>query len=263
MEKKEWYLEYEITINRPGLLGDISSLLGMLAINIVTINGIDQGRRGLLILAKNDEQIVRLESILNTMDTIRVIKLREPKLRDRMAVRHGRYIERDADDKKTFRFVRSELGLLVDFMAELFKQEGHKLIGIRGMPRVGKTESVVAASVCANKRWLFVSSTLLKQTIRNQLIEDEYNADNLFILDGIVSTRRANERHWQLVREIMRMPAIKVVEHPDIFVQNTEYTMNDFDYIIELRNNQDEEITYDMVQQNHLFTDSDFGGFDF
>jgi hypothetical protein len=180
-----------------------------------------------------------------------------------MAVRHGRYIQRDADDKKTFRFVRDELGLLVDFMAELFKQEGHKLIGIRGMPRVGKTESVVAASVCANKRWLFVSSTLLKQTIRNQLIDDEYHTDNLFILDGIVSTRRANERHWQLVREIMRMPSVKVVEHPDIFVQNTEYTMNDFDYIIELRHEQGEEIVYDMVQQNHMFTDSDFGGFDF
>ena len=28
MEKKEWYLEYEIQKNRPGLLGDISSLLG-------------------------------------------------------------------------------------------------------------------------------------------------------------------------------------------------------------------------------------------
>ena len=263
MEKKEWYLEYEIVINRPGLLGDISSLLGMLSINIVTINGVDEGRRGLLILAKDDDQIERLESILNTMDTIRVIKIREPKLRDRMAVRHGRYIQRDADDKKTFRFVRDELGLLVDFMAELFKQEGHKLIGIRGMPRVGKTESVVASSVCANKRWLFVSSTLLKQTIRNQLIEDEYNADNLFIIDGIVSTRRANERHWQLVREIMRLPAVKVVEHPDIFVQNTEYTMDDFDYIIELRNDPNEEIVYDMVQKNHMFTDADFGRFDF
>jgi CRISPR/Cas system-associated protein endoribonuclease Cas2 len=263
MEKKEWYLEYEIKINRPGLLGDISSLLGMLSINIVTINGVDEGRRGLLILAKDDDQIERLESILNTMDTIRVIKIREPKLRDRMAVRHGRYIQRDADDKKTFRFVRDELGLLVDFMAELFKMEGHKLIGIRGMPRVGKTESVVASSVCANKRWLFVSSTLLKQTIRNQLIEDEYNADNLFIIDGIVSTRRANEKHWQLVREIMRLPAVKVVEHPDIFVQNTEYTLDDFDYIIELRNSPDEEIVYDMVQKNHMFTDSDFGGFDF
>ncbi|WP_317951161.1 DUF3388 domain-containing protein, partial [Rossellomorea marisflavi] len=213
MERKEWYLEYEIQKNRPGLLGDISSLLGMLSINIVTINGVDEGRRGMLLLADTDEQIGRLESILQTMDTINVTKLREPKLRDRLAVRHGRYIQRDADDKKTFRFVRDELGLLVDFLAELFKQEGHKLVGLRGMPRVGKTESIVASSVCANKKWLFVSSTLLKQTIRSKLIEDEYSDDNLFIIDGIVSTRRANEQHWQLVREIMRMPAVKVIEH--------------------------------------------------
>ncbi|MED3563349.1 DUF3388 domain-containing protein, partial [Bacillus xiapuensis] len=162
-----------------------------------------------------------------------------------------------------FRFVRDELGLLVDFMAELFKQEGHKLIGIRGMPRVGKTESLVAASVCANKRWLFVSSTLLKQTIRNQLIQDEYNENNLYILDGIVSTRRANERHWQLVREIMRMPAVKVIEHPDVFVQNSEYTLDDFDYIIELRNDAEEEITYEVVEQNNILSGSDFGDFDF
>ncbi len=100
MERKEWYLEYEIQINRPGLLGDISSLLGMLSINIVTINGVDEGRRGMLLLANSDEQITRLESILQTMDTINVTKLREPKLRDRLAVRHGRYIQRDADDKK-------------------------------------------------------------------------------------------------------------------------------------------------------------------
>ncbi|MBP2240198.1 hypothetical protein J2Z40_000751 [Cytobacillus eiseniae] len=263
MSKKEWYLEYEITKNRPGLLGDISSLLGMLSINIVTINGVEQGRRGLLILAKDDEQIVRLESILHTMDTIRLIKLREPKLRDRLAVRHGRYIQQDADDKKTFRFVRDELGLLVDFMAELFKQEGHKLIGIRGMPRVGKTESIVASSVCANKRWLFVSSTLLKQTIRSQLIQDEYNENNLFIIDGIVSSRRANERHWQLVREIMSLPATKVVEHPDIFVENTQYSIDDFDYIIELRHDPEEEIVYDIVDKSRMFSESEFGGFDF
>lgn len=263
MERKEWYLEYEIQKNRPGLLGDISSLLGMLSINIVTINGVDEGRRGMLLLADTDEQIGRLESILQTMDTINVTKLREPKLRDRLAVRHGRYIQRDADDKKTFRFVRDELGLLVDFLAELFKQEGHKLVGLRGMPRVGKTESIVASSVCANKKWLFVSSTLLKQTIRSKLIEDEYSDDNLFIIDGIVSTRRANEQHWQLVREIMRMPAVKVIEHPDVFVQNSEYTLEDFDYIIELRNNPEEEITYDLVEQNNLFQNSDFGGFDF
>ncbi|RSK27096.1 DUF3388 domain-containing protein [Bacillus sp. HMF5848] len=263
MEKKEWYLEYEIKKNRPGLLGDISSLLGMLSINIVTINGVDDKRRGLLLLSDTKEQIDRLKSILQTVDNITITKLREPKLRDRLAVRHGRYIQRDADDKKTFRFVREDLGVLVDFMAELFKQEGHKLIGIRGMPRVGKTESIVAASVCANKRWLFVSSTLLKQTVRSQLFEEEYNHDNLFILDGIVSTKRANEKHWQLVREILRLPAVKVVEHPDIFVQNSEYTLDDFDYIIELRNTHEEEITYHIDDDQQLFSDNSFSMFDF
>ncbi|WP_369903503.1 DUF3388 domain-containing protein [Bacillus manliponensis] len=259
----EWYFEYEIHKNRPGLLGDVSSLIGMLGINIVTINGVDNARRGLLLMCENQEQISRLESILNTMDNITVTKYRPPKLRDRLAVRHGRYIQRDADDKKTFRFVRDELGLLVDFMAEIMKKDGHKLIGIRGMPRVGKTESIVAASVCANKRWLFVSSTLIKQTVRSQLIEDEYNDDNIFILDGIVSTKRANEKHWQLVREIMRLPATKVVEHPDIFVTQSEYTLDDFDYIIELRNDYDEEIQYDLVDEMNRGNDNHFSMFDF
>ncbi|WP_228027521.1 DUF3388 domain-containing protein [Bacillus fonticola] len=260
---KEWYMEYEIQRNRPGLLGDISSLLGMLSINIVTINGVDEGRRGMLLLSREDSQMKRLASILDTMETIHVTKIREPKLRDRLAVRHGRYIQRDADDKKTFRFERDELGLLVDFMAELFKQEGHKLVGVRGMPRVGKTESVVAASVCANKRWLFVSSTLLKQTVRSQLIEDEYSEQNIFLVDGIVSARRSNEKHWQLIRELMRLEAVKVIEHPDIFVQHTEYTLEDFDYIIELRHDPNEEITYEVVSNETMFSDSDFGGFDF
>ncbi|WP_163971284.1 YmfK family protein [Oceanobacillus halotolerans] len=263
MEKTEWYLEYEIQYNRPGLLGDISSLLGMLSINIITINGVEDDRRGMLLLSKEDEQITRLQSILQTMDTISIKKLRKPKLRDRLAVRHGRFIHRDAEDRKTIRFVRDELGVLVDFMAELYKKEGHKLIGIRGMPRVGKTESVVAASVCANKRWLFVSSTLLKQTVRNQLIEGEYSNNNIYIVDGVLSKRRANEKHWQLIREIMQLPAVKVVEHPDIFVQSTEYEMDDFDYIIELRNNEEEEITYEDMKQPQFEQENGFSMFDF
>ncbi|MDN8883646.1 DUF3388 domain-containing protein, partial [Staphylococcus aureus] len=48
-EKKEWYIEYEIEINRPGLLCDVSILLGMLGIIIVTINVVDQCKLGLLI----------------------------------------------------------------------------------------------------------------------------------------------------------------------------------------------------------------------
>jgi len=263
MAMTEWYLEYENQINRPGLLGDISSLLGMLSINIITINGVENSRRGLLLLSEYDENIIRLQSILETVDIIKVLKIRKPKLKDRMAVRHGKYIHTDKDDRKTVRFVRNELGILVDFMAELYKQEGHKLIGIRGMPRVGKTESIVAASVSANKRWLFVSSTMIKQTVRNKLIAGEYNSDNIFIIDGVVSKRLANEEHWRLIREVMQLPAIKVVEHPDVFVQSTEYTMDDFDYIIELRSHEDEEITYEPIERQRFGQGNDFNMFDF
>jgi hypothetical protein len=113
------------------------------------------------------------------------------------------------------------------------------------MPRVGKTESIIAGSVCAQKRWTFVSSTLLRQTVRSQLSEDEMSYNNVFIIDGIVSTLRANEKHHSLLREIMRMPSTKVIEHPDIFIRESEYTYENFDYIIELRNNPDEEISYE------------------
>nr|WP_243881111.1 DUF3388 domain-containing protein [Rummeliibacillus suwonensis] len=268
MYVREWYFEYEIQINRPGLLGDIASLLGMLRVNIVTINGVDQVRRGMLLRAEKEEQIERFRSIVSTMEMIKVTKFRQPTTRDRLAIRHGRYIQREADEKKTFRFVRDELGILVDFMAEIFKKEGRKLIGIRGMPRVGKTESIVAASVCANKRWLFLSSTMIKQTVRNRLLGDEFNSNNVFILDGIVTRRSMDERHQQLVREIMQLPSTIVIEHPDMFVQHSEYTIEDFDYIIELRHHPDEEITYEVLERNSSFLqDSDgfggFGGFNF
>ncbi|WP_025028513.1 YmfK family protein [Caldalkalibacillus mannanilyticus] len=249
--RKEWYLEYQIHKNRPGLLGDISSLLGMLQINIITINGVDHNRRGMLLESDDEERISLLQNLLERVNNITVTKIRHPKLRDRLAIRHGRYIERDQDEKKIFRFVRNELGILVDFLAEIFKKEGHQLIGIRGMPRVGKTESIVASSVCANKRWSFVSSTLLRQTVRNQMAEDELSSDHVFILDGIVSTLRATEKHHSLIREILRLPATKVIEHPDIFVRETEYTIDDFDYIIELRNDADEEISYDIINSNY------------
>ncbi|RIO46572.1 DUF3388 domain-containing protein [Staphylococcus saprophyticus] len=265
--KKEWYLEYEITMNRAGLLGDVSSLLGLMGISIVTINGIDEGRRGLLIKSDSLDKVHRFENIVTEIDDISITKLRKPELRDRLAVRHGRYIEQDADDKKTFRFERDDLGLLVDFMAELFKEKSHKLIGIRGMPRVGKTESIVAGSVCAHKRWLFISSTLIKQTVRSSLIKGEYDSDHVYIIDGAVTARESSQKHQELVKEVMSLPAIKVVEHPDLFVETSDYEMSDFDYIIELRENKNQEIQYEEMKKktvkskNNLdFGDDTFGG---
>ena len=244
-KRKEWYLEYEITVNRAGLLGDISSLLGMLGISIVTINGVDQGKRGLLIKTDQLEKVERFEQIVKEINEIEITKLRVPELRDRLAVRHGRYIEQDADDKKTFKFEREDLGLLV---------------------RVGKTESIVAGSVCAHKRWLFISSTLIKQTVRRSLFKGEYDSNHVYIIDGAVTARELNPEHQELVREVMTLPSIKVVEHPDLFVESCNYNMEDFDYIIELRENEDQEIRYEEMKKhtvqskNNLDFGDPFGG---
>lgn len=255
MESKVWYLEYEIHKNRPGLLGDVASILGMLSINIITINGVEIRRRGMLLQTDDEKKIELLGNILRKVENITITALRPPTIMDTLAVRHGRYIERDMKDKKTFRFTRDEIGLLVDFMAEVFKKDGHQLVGVRGMPRVGKTESMVAASVSANKRWIFISSTLLRQTVRNQLANDELVGESVYFIDGIVSTMRSTERHHSLMREVLHFPATKVIEHPDIFVRETEYTLDDFDYIIELRSHPEEEISYDVV--NSSFSEFD------
>ncbi|WP_027417896.1 DUF3388 domain-containing protein [Aneurinibacillus terranovensis] len=260
-EKQSWYLEYEIHKNRPGLLGDVASILGMLSINIVTINGVESihgtinRRRGLLVQTDDAKKIELLGSLLEKVENISVRKLRQPTILDLLAVRHGRYIERDAEDKRTFRFIREEIGVLVDFMAEIFKREGNQLIGIRGMPRVGKTESTVAACVSANRRWTFISSTLIRQTVRNQLTSDELGEGHVYLIDGIVSTMRSTEKHAMLMREVLRMPYTKVIEHPDVFVRETEYEITDFDYIIELRNDPDQVITYENIETG-------FSGFD-
>jgi hypothetical protein len=245
MDEKQWYLEYKIHKNRPGLLGDIASMLGMLEINILTINGVEGKTRGLLLETNDDGKIEQVSQLLNKVDSITVTALRNPRLVDLLAVRHGRYIDRDSDDRKTFRFTRDELGILVDFLGEIMKRDGHQVIGLRGMPRVGKTESIIAGSVCAMKRWTFVSSTLLRQTVRSQLSENEMDPRNVFIIDGIISTLRSNEKHHQLLQELMSMPSTKVIEHPDVFVKESEYSYDNFDIIIELRNNPDEQIVYD------------------
>ncbi len=266
-EKREWYLEYSININRAGLLGDISSLLGMMGINIGAINGIDKSIRAFIIRSDSEEKVKRFETLLKEIDDISLRVLREPELKDRLAVRHGRFVKQDEHNKKIFRFERDDLGLLVDFMSELFKEEGHKLIGIRGMPRVGKTESIVAGSVSAHKRWLFISSTLIKQTVRSSLIKGEYDKDHVYIIDGAVTARETNPKHQELVKEVMTLPSVKVVEHPDLFVEASDYIMDDFDYIIELRTEENQTIEYEEMKRqtvrskNNLDFGDTFGGF--
>ena len=245
MTCKQWYMEYAIHKNRPGLLGDIASLFGMIEVNILTINGVQGNTRGMLLECDDDEKIYLLKQLLCKVADISVTALRAPTLLDVLAVRHGCSIHQHFDERKTFRFSRDELGLLIDFLGELFKREGHQVIGLRGMPRVGKTEAIIAGSVCAMKRWILLSSTLLRQTIRNKLSEEEQKKDNIFIVDGIVSTSRYNESHLNLLHQVMSMPCTKVIEHPDVFIQQTEYEHANFNIIVELRNDVTEQMKYD------------------
>src|SRR5699024_6137413 len=108
-----------------GLLGDVSSLLGMLSINIIMINSIENSKRGMLILSKDDENITRLQTILEREDTIKIMKLRLHKITDLLAVRNGKFIHLDAKNRNTFNFIREEFCILVDFMSEIFKSKGH------------------------------------------------------------------------------------------------------------------------------------------
>ena len=47
-----------------------------------------------------------------------------------------------------------------------------------------------------------------------------------------MTARETNPKHQRLVEEVMTLPSIKVVEHPDLFVETSQYSIDDFDYII-------------------------------
>ncbi|MFI3134219.1 DUF3388 domain-containing protein, partial [Staphylococcus warneri] len=55
----------------------------------------------------------------------------------------------------------------------------------------------------------------------------------------------------------------QIVEHPDLFVEACDYSMDDFDYIIELRENKNQEIQYEEMKKQTVQTKSknnlDFG----
>ncbi|GGJ04558.1 hypothetical protein GCM10010885_12190 [Alicyclobacillus cellulosilyticus] len=241
-EAAEFYFQYRIKRDRPGLLGDIASLLGMLGFNILQLGGVSEAERGFLLRTTRPENAEILRAIVERLEDVELAALRPPSLRDRIALRHGRFIERSDAEKRTYRFVRDELGVLVDFMGELFKRPGRQVIGLRGQPRVGKTEAIVAAAVYANKRWLLVSSTMLKQTLLEEMPDTPPTEQVVYIIDGAVSTLRGSEDHLRVVEEVCRQPAPVVIEHPDVFVRRSRFSWDLFDLVIELRRDPDEPI---------------------
>lgn len=242
----EWYLEYEVIHNRPGILGSISNLTGLLGVNILMINGIAEGKRGLLIESDKPASIETLKTVLSEIEGIRLTAFRHPSFLDRISLKHGKSISPDADAPKTYSFVREDLGMLVDFLGELILKE-RPVIGLRGMPRVGKTEATIAACVYANKKWVVISSTLMRQLMRKVLSEEELSDDCVYLIDGIVSCVRGSNEHKELVSKILGYQVPIVIEHPDVFLRENSLPETYFDYIVELRRTEEEVIDYNLI----------------
>ncbi|HBP63141.1 MAG TPA: DUF3388 domain-containing protein [Desulfosporosinus sp.] len=234
------YLEYDIQQNKPGLLGAVTTLIGMLDLNILSVTGIGQTRRGLLLQAQSEAKVRALHAALLEVEAIKVTAFRPPTLSDRIALRHGKRLDMVEMNPPTYRFVREELGVLVDFLGDTLLEGGNLVIGIRGMPRVGKTEAAIAACVYANKRWILLSSTIIRQTIRTELLLDE-SENSIFLIDGITSTTRGNTEHWSLIQKVLQMPTLKIIEHPDVFLRDGRLEV-DFDFIIEIRHHEEDVI---------------------
>jgi len=241
-------LEYDIQQNKPGLLGAVTTLIGMLDLNILSVAGIGQTRRGFLLEVQSDAKVRVLREALIEVGAIIVTAFRPPTLSDRIALRHGKRLDMAEMNPPTYRFVREDLGVLVDFLGDTLVEGGNHVIGIRGMPRVGKTEAAIAACVYANKRWILLSSTIIRQTIRTELLLDE-SENSIFLIDGITSTTRGNNEHWALIRKVLQMPTLKIIEHPDVFLRDGRLEV-DFDFIIEIRHHEDDVIRIEDISMS-------------
>jgi len=241
-------LEYDIQQNKPGLLGAVTTLIGMLDLNIISVTGIGQTRRGLLLEVQSEAKVRALHETLNEVGAIKVTAFRPPTLSDRIALRHGKRLDMAEMNPPTYRFVREDLGVLVDFLGDTLLEGGNRIIGIRGMPRVGKTEAAIAACVYANKRWILLSSTIIRQTIRTDLLLDE-SEESIFLIDGITSTTRGNKEHWSLIQKVLQMPTIKMIEHPDVFIRDGRLEV-DFDFIIEIRHHEEDVIRIEDISMS-------------
>ena len=222
------------------MLGAVTTLMGMLDFNILTVSGIGETKRGFLLKAPNEAKIKALHTALTEVVAIKVTALRPPTSLDRIAIRHGQRLALAEENPPTYRFVREELGVLVDFLGDTLIEGGNLVVGVRGMPRVGKTEAAIAACVYANKKWILLSSTIIRQTLRTELLLDE-SENSIFLIDGITSTSRGNPAHWALLERVMQMPTPKIIEHPDVFVRDGQLKV-DFDLFIEIRHSSEDGI---------------------
>ncbi|MFN2362672.1 MAG: DUF3388 domain-containing protein [Halarsenatibacteraceae bacterium] len=233
------YMEYKIIKNRPGLLGDLASLLGLLQINIKTIASIENSYRGLLLEIEEPEVKERLLNALGAVKELEITGLRTPQLEDFLALKHGKKVS-SRFHEDCYVFARQDLELLIDFISFYIVNNDEILIGIKGNPRIGKTETAIAAAVHSNKHWKLLSTTLLRQITLTSVPENILNSKTVFIIDAITTFRRASAEHVRFIRDFLNKPVLKIIEHPEFLIRESSITYKDFDLLVELTEDIDE-----------------------
>lgn len=227
------YLEYYIKKDRPGLLGDIASILGLLKINILTISSIDGGKRGFLLSLPEGLTKEYLASLLEGIEDLSISFLKEPHLLDYLALKHGERIKKKGESLPLYTFRREQLHILIDFLGSLLKKKDDLTIGFRGEPRVGKTEASIASCVHANRAWILISSTLLHKTTRTSLPGDGMQ-DRVLIFDALTTMDRSSKEHRAFALSLLKGESLKIIEHPDIFIHEGIMVKEDFNLFVEL-----------------------------
>ncbi len=228
------YLEYKIIKNRPGLLGDLASILGLMQINIKTVTSIEDLYRGFLLEFKSPEIKERLLEAFNAVEELKITALRSPTLEDLLALKHGKKVSLRLQ-QGVYVFPRYELEILINFLSNYLQHKKDVLIGIKGGSRSGKTETAIAAAVHANKHWRLLSTTLLRKTTVMELPEKELKTDTVYIIDAITSFHRSPARHVRLIRKFLPKKFLRIIEHPEVAIQESNLQEEDFDIQVELR----------------------------
>ncbi len=228
------YLEYRIIKDRPGLLGDVASLLGLLDINIKKVSSLEENRRGFLLeIPDNKEEKNLLENLKSTSELEQVV-LRKPCLEDFLALKHGKKLSLRYDGNK-YCFSRTELELLLDFLSHYISSNSYAKIGLKGAPKIGKTETAIAAAVHANKQWRLLSTTLLRKIAVEKLPSEDIRSDTVFIVDAITTFYRSSAAHIRCIKKfIEEAESTVIIEHPRVFVEESSCSADIFDVQIEL-----------------------------
>lgn len=242
----EIYLEYKIKKNRLGLMGDVTSLFGMLGLNIKRVGSIPPDRRAFILEVPSAKYLLPLKSTLSRTDMLEIIAMHSPTYLDYLTLRHGRKISQQGHPP-TYHFHRGELPLLIDFIGESLEQIKNPRIGIKGSPRIGKTEVAIAACVHANRRWVLFSSTFLRQIAREKINLERLEEKSVIIIDALTSFFRSGYQHQLLLKQILQTKQPLIIEHPQVLLKEMGQEHTFFDLLIHLKGQWSSRIENDEI----------------